>query len=196
MRLSFMVYSPAKVSRNAFGVGWGVARTHQDARRWPARVITSASVLGRYPSVLPHSVLPHVIGCAPSVFIGDMERHGPDRKRRGAAGREVTILATDQTLRCRECGRDFVFTVGEQEFYASKGLLNTPSRCPECRAARKAGMSGGYGQDRAPRQMYTATCSSCGGEARVPFQPRGDKPVYCSNCFQQISGGARSSYGS
>jgi CxxC-x17-CxxC domain-containing protein len=126
-----------------------------------------------------------------------VERHGPDRKRRGAAGREVTILATDQTLRCRECGRDFVFTVGEQEFYASKGLVNTPSRCPECRAARKSGMSGGYGQDRAPRQMYTATCSSCGGEARVPFQPRGDKPVYCSNCFQQIGGGARSGgYGS
>jgi CxxC-x17-CxxC domain-containing protein len=50
--------------------------------------------------------------------------------------------------------------------------------------------------------MYTATCSSCGGEARVPFQPRGDKPVYCSNCFQQIGGGAHggsgggSSYGS
>jgi len=81
--------------------------------------------------------------------------------------------------------------------------MNTPSRCPECRASRKASMSGGGGSyDRAPRQMYTATCSSCGGEARVPFQPRGDKPVYCSNCFQQIGGGARggsgggSSYGS
>lgn len=101
-------------------------------------------------------------------------------------------MATDQTLRCRECGRDFVFTVGEQEFYQSRGLMNTPSRCPECRAARKSSMSGGgYGADRGPRQMYTAVCSSCGGEARVPFQPRGDKPVYCSNCFQQIGGGAR-----
>ncbi len=112
-------------------------------------------------------------------------------------------MATDQTLRCRDCGRDFVFTVGEQEFYASRGLMNTPSRCPECRAARKSSMgSGGGGSyDRAPRQMYTATCSQCGGEARVPFQPRGDKPVYCSNCYQQIGGGARSggggnSYGS
>ena len=110
-------------------------------------------------------------------------------------------MATDQTLRCRDCGRDFVFTVGEQEFYASRGLMNTPSRCPECRAARKSSMgSGGGSYDRAPRQMYTATCSQCGGEARVPFQPRGDKPVYCSNCYQQIGGGARSgggnSYGS
>ncbi|HEV2236425.1 MAG TPA: zinc-ribbon domain containing protein [Ktedonobacterales bacterium] len=106
-------------------------------------------------------------------------------------------MATDQTLRCRECGRDFVFTAGEQEFYQSRGLLNTPSRCPECRAARKASMSGGgYQGDRPARQMYTATCSSCGREARVPFQPRGDKPVYCSDCFQQQGSGSRGNYGS
>jgi CxxC-x17-CxxC domain-containing protein len=75
----------------------------------------------------------------------------------------------------------------------SRGLMNKPSRCPECRAARKSSMSGGgsYGE-RAPRQMYTATCSSCGREARVPFQPRGDKPVYCSECFQQQGSGAPS----
>ena len=109
-------------------------------------------------------------------------------------------MATDQTLRCRECGRDFVFTAGEQEFYLSRGLMNTPSRCPECRAARKASMSGGgsgYGGDRPARQMYVATCSNCGREARVPFQPRGDKPVYCSECFQQQAGNrGGGSYGS
>jgi CxxC-x17-CxxC domain-containing protein len=98
-------------------------------------------------------------------------------------------LTTDMTLQCRDCGRDFIFTAGEQEFYASRGLTNNPSRCPECRAARKS--SNGYGGERAPRQMYTATCSSCGGEAQVPFQPRGDKPVYCSACFQQMGGGSR-----
>jgi CxxC-x17-CxxC domain-containing protein len=98
-------------------------------------------------------------------------------------------LATDQTLRCRECGRDFLFTVGEQEFYASRGLMNTPSRCPECRAARKSAMQGGVSAGR--REMFTATCSSCGREARVPFQPRGDKPVYCSDCYQQMGGGGR-----
>jgi CxxC-x17-CxxC domain-containing protein len=99
-------------------------------------------------------------------------------------------LATDQTLRCRECGREFLFTTGEQEFYASRGLMNTPSRCPECRAARKATMSGGGGGgDRGRREMFVATCSSCGREARVPFQPRGDKPVYCSDCYQQMGGG-------
>jgi CxxC-x17-CxxC domain-containing protein len=103
--------------------------------------------------------------------------------------RESSILTADVTLQCRDCGREFVFTVGEQEFYASRGLTHNPTRCQDCRQARKAS-AGNYGGDRAARQMYVATCSACGGEARVPFQPRGDKPVYCSACFQQMGGGA------
>ena len=111
-------------------------------------------------------------------------------------------MATDQTLYCRDCNQEFAFTVGEQEFYASRGLTNTPSRCPSCRAARKSQMGdrqggGSYGSrsggSREARQMYTATCASCGNEAQVPFQPRGDKPVYCRDCFQAQSGS--SSYG-
>jgi len=95
---------------------------------------------------------------------------------------------SDQTLVCRDCNEEFVFTVGEQEFYASNNLTNTPSRCPSCRAARKS--QGGYGGgSRAPRQMYTTTCSSCGNVAQVPFQPRGDKPVYCNDCYQTVSPG-------
>ena len=87
----------------------------------------------------------------------------------------------DKTLTCRDCGQEFVWTAGEQEFYASRGLQNPPSRCPADRAARRAGQGSGGG----PREMFTATCSNCGNEARVPFQPRGDKPVYCSDCFEQ-----------
>jgi CxxC-x17-CxxC domain-containing protein len=98
------------------------------------------------------------------------------------------------SLQCRDCGQTFLFTAGEQEFYASRGLTNQPSRCPECRAARKASTGGGsYSGDRAPRQMYAATCADCGQQTQVPFQPRGDKPVYCSNCFQQHGGGSRDS---
>jgi CxxC-x17-CxxC domain-containing protein len=103
-------------------------------------------------------------------------------------------MANDIALRCRDCGRDFDFTVGEQEFYASRGLTNTPSRCPECRAARKGSQGGGnrsYGNDgysRGSRQMYEATCASCGRETQVPFQPRGDRPVYCSDCYRQQQG--------
>ncbi len=104
---------------------------------------------------------------------------------------------TDRTLVCRDCSQEFIFTAGEQEFYASKNLTNDPTRCPACRAARKSqsgGHSGNRGGARESRQMYTATCSSCGNEAVVPFQPRGDKPVYCSDCYQtQSSGSGRSS---
>ena len=67
----------------------------------------------------------------------------------------------DKTLTCRDCGQEFVFSASEQEFYASKGFENTPSRCPSCRAARKQsrdGSGGGYGS-RQPREMFTTTCS-------------------------------------
>ncbi|HZR38796.1 MAG TPA: zinc-ribbon domain containing protein [Ktedonobacteraceae bacterium] len=105
---------------------------------------------------------------------------------------------SDETLYCRDCNQEFIFTVGEQEFYASRGLTNKPSRCPECRAARKqsnggqrsfsGGRSGGY-REREPRQMYSATCASCGNEALVPFQPRDDRAVYCSDCYQPSNSG-------
>ena len=106
------------------------------------------------------------------------------------------MALSDQTLYCRDCNQEFVFTVGEQEFYASHNLTNAPTRCPSCRAARKAQSNGGYnssrsggGGSREPRQMYTAICSNCGNEAQVPFQPRGDKPVYCSDCYQPQKSG-------
>ena len=110
---------------------------------------------------------------------------------------------SDQSLTCRDCAQEFTFTAGEQEFYASRGLTNTPGRCPSCRAARKGASAGGGGggggfasrsggagggagySDRGPREMHEARCDSCGGVARVPFVPRGDKPGYCSDCFSR-----------
>ncbi len=93
----------------------------------------------------------------------------------------------DKTLVCRECGVSFVFTQGEQEFYQSRGLTNPPSRCPKCRAARRAqqGVTATTPSIRPQdtRPMYPATCARCGQPTQVPFQPRGDRPVYCSNCF-------------
>ena len=93
-------------------------------------------------------------------------------------------MYTDEMLTCVDCGRTFTFTANEQQFYASKGFTNKPSRCADCRAARKAsGGRGGNGGGGARREMFKATCSQCGGVAEVPFQPRGDKPVYCRDCF-------------
>jgi CxxC-x17-CxxC domain-containing protein len=91
-------------------------------------------------------------------------------------------LYADKTITCVECGADFQFTAGEQEFHASRGFTTEPKRCPSCRRARK-GLPPQQ-DSRPPRQMFEAVCGSCGKIARVPFEPRGDRPVYCSDCFQ------------
>jgi CxxC-x17-CxxC domain-containing protein len=106
----------------------------------------------------------------------------------------------DKTLVCRDCKQNFTFTAGEQEFYANKGLQNEPVRCPSCRSARKStrttepdegyvryGVFASFG-GRTPRQMHPATCAECGMMTEVPFQPRGDRPVYCSACYTKVRG--------
>lgn len=118
----------------------------------------------------------------------------------------------DKMLTCQDCGTQFVFTGNEQAFYAERGFTNEPKRCGPCRQSRKSsrgtsgysdggdsyssgggygGGGGGYsgGGGGGQREMHTVTCSSCGGEAHVPFVPRGDRPVYCSDCFSQQRGG-------
>ncbi|MGI8484937.1 MAG: zinc-ribbon domain containing protein [Thermomicrobiales bacterium] len=124
---------------------------------------------------------------------------------------------SERTLTCRDCGQEFVFTTGEQEFYQQRGFSD-PQRCPTCRQSRKAqrnqsggggyssggggggyssGGGGGYGNDSyssggndrggyssAPRQLYPATCSECGQQTEVPFNPTPGKPVFCRDCFQ------------
>lgn len=84
----------------------------------------------------------------------------------------------DKTLACKDCGAEFVFTAGEQEFYAQKGFRNEPTRCKECRQARKAKPANGE-----ERQMYETTCAACGARTQVPFIPKSDRPIYCSDCF-------------
>ena len=118
-------------------------------------------------------------------------------------------MYSDKVLTCADCGQEFVFSAREQEFYATRQFTE-PRRCGSCRASRKAsrgdsggsgygnrssyggsssygggnsyGADGGYGS-RGPREMFTATCSSCGKDAQVPFRPTSGKPVYCSDCF-------------
>ena len=82
----------------------------------------------------------------------------------------------DKTLVCKDCGEEFVFTAREQEFYESKGFVNEPQRCKPCRDARK-------NQAKPAKEFFTTTCANCGKEARVPFKPREDRPVLCSECF-------------
>ncbi len=90
----------------------------------------------------------------------------------------------DKSLQCSDCGATFTHSAEDQEFFQSKGFTNEPKRCPECRRTRKSERNGnsGYG---APRQMFPAVCAECGKDTEVPFEPRGDKPVYCSDCYRK-----------
>ena len=82
----------------------------------------------------------------------------------------------DKTLVCRDCGNEFVFTAGEQEFFAQRGFQNEPARCKDCRTVRKSNrLTGG--------EKHVAVCADCGGPAELNFVPKDDRPVYCSACF-------------
>ena len=113
---------------------------------------------------------------------------------------------TDKTLVCADCGQEFTFSGDDQEFYSTRGFSD-PKRCRSCRAQRRNGREGeqgggGGGFARAPRmerEMFDVVCSSCGQQTKVPFQPRGDRPVYCRDCFERVGrpsggGGGRGVY--
>jgi CxxC-x17-CxxC domain-containing protein len=85
----------------------------------------------------------------------------------------------DITLKCKDCGNEFIFSAGEQEFYAEKGFQNQPQRCKACRNQRK-------NATKPQREFFTATCFKCGKEALIPFQPSNDRPVYCSECYAEM----------
>ena len=113
------------------------------------------------------------------------------------------MIYQDKSIQCADCGTTFTFSAGEQEQFASRGYTNEPKRCPTCREARKARQfasggnstssysSGGYGNrssyGSAQRQMFPVKCSACGKDTQVPFEPRGDRPVYCSDCYRKTT---------
>ena len=94
----------------------------------------------------------------------------------------------DKSLQCSDCGATFTFSAEEQDFFQSKGYTNEPKRCPACRQARKTERYGssGSGYRSQPRQMFPVKCAQCGKDTEVPFEPRGDKPVYCSDCYRKV----------
>ena len=90
----------------------------------------------------------------------------------------------DKSIQWSDCGATFTHSAEDQEFFQSKGYTNEPKRCSSCRQARKTGRFGNnnYGSQR---QMHAVICADCGKETEVPFEPRGDKPVYCRDCFNK-----------
>ena len=99
----------------------------------------------------------------------------------------------DKNLTCQDCAQPFIFSADDQSYHAEKGYSNEPKRCPDCRRRRRSersydGFGGGYGGGGGAREMHPAVCAECGTETMVPFRPRGDRPVYCSDCFSQRGG--------
>ena len=95
------------------------------------------------------------------------------------------MVFQDKAIVCAECGESFDFSADDQNYHSEKGYSD-PKRCPSCRQARRSQRStGGFGGgDYGERQMYSVTCADCGKDAEVPFQPSGDRPVYCNDCFR------------
>lgn len=99
----------------------------------------------------------------------------------------MTTNYQEQQVICQDCGATFTFSAEDQEFFAQKGY-SAPKRCPQCRAARKNNSrnGGGHrgGRGGYDRPQYTVTCSACGVETTVPFEPKDGRPVYCSECYR------------
>ncbi len=96
----------------------------------------------------------------------------------------------DKTLTCKDCASEFVFSVRDQQFYAEKGFENEPQRCRPCRTQRKTKRS----VSASSREMHDAICAGCNAATTVPFKPRGDRPVYCRDCFTALAPAAATSY--
>jgi CxxC-x17-CxxC domain-containing protein len=108
------------------------------------------------------------------------------------------MVESDKSIKCRDCGEEFVFTAGEQAFYKERGFQHEPTRCRRCRDEKKrqgggAGAGAGFGASlssgTSSREFHEAVCSSCGVTTQVPFKPTAGKPVYCRDCFQSVRTG-------
>ena len=85
----------------------------------------------------------------------------------------------DKTLLCRDCNNEFVWTAGEQEFFASKGFNNPPSRCVDCRKKFKE-------EKKQGTVTTTITCKDCGNKGDVPFKPINPDDILCADCFKKF----------
>lgn len=86
----------------------------------------------------------------------------------------------DKKIICRDCGSEFIFTAGEQEFFSEHGLLKEPQRCSYCRKRRKNGTD-----VKKSAVLYEIVCSKCGEVEKIPFEPRHDRPVFCAKCYRE-----------
>lgn len=97
-------------------------------------------------------------------------------------------MTGDMQLTCSDCGQEFIFTADDQAFFRERGY-STPKRCKPCRQAKKNEQQGGGGGYRSMQSQGTSViCAGCGQQTTVPFEPRGDRPVFCKSCYQAQAG--------
>jgi CxxC-x17-CxxC domain-containing protein len=128
--------------------------------------------------------------------VADGVASGASQQARSTRSGGLLVTYADRTLTCVDCGSEFIHSADDQQYYADKGFASDPKRCVSCRASRRAARDTGYsasdlggprGYERsAPtREYFAVLCSECGNQAQVPFRPRMDRPVYCSDCFRK-----------
>jgi len=92
-------------------------------------------------------------------------------------------MPEDLNIECVSCGKEFVWTAGEQEYYAEKEF-SQPKRCRDCREERKRNQENSKGGE-VVQTRHTAICDECGEETTVPFKPeKGRGKIYCKKCFR------------
>lgn len=100
----------------------------------------------------------------------------------------------DRTLTCIDCHEEFVFTVGEQQFFSDKGLKNEPKRCKDCKTKKNErilAVSQAYAQGLHREHVeVSVNCALCAIETTIPFRPTQGRPVYCRDCFLKMRGSA------
>ena len=86
---------------------------------------------------------------------------------------------SDKSLKCVDCGQEFLFTAGEQLFFHERQFKNEPKHCKNCKAKRGSPLASKNG-----RPTTRTNCSQCGIQTTVPFKPTQGRPVLCRPCFQ------------
>ena len=176
---------PGRRNAGFFDPLYGLPTTHRCAPKQGLHIGTWIARRRPFPTLLAMSrpPMPMPVAC----------------RRAVARGEERLVTYADRTLTCVDCGVEFIHSAADQEYYVQKGFSSDPKRCASCRASRRASRDAGYdvrdiggprgyerGDDHVAREYFAVVCSSCGNQAQVPFKPRMDRPVYCSDCFRQV----------
>lgn len=90
------------------------------------------------------------------------------------------MVYQDQTIKCRDCSKEFIFTVRDQEFFAQRGFTNAPTRCRDCRDKRKKTV-----EAAGNKVLYKIACKACGKSGEMATEPRKPEDVLCSECFYE-----------